>query len=63
MIIGNGTAERIRQAIFTTSGRTGSISGTSSGSASASASGSGSGKRQRQYQQFIRRPPALPIQP
>ncbi|MGA7372244.1 MAG: efflux transporter outer membrane subunit [Methyloceanibacter sp.] len=41
-IIGNGTAERIRQATFTTSSRTGSISGTSSGSGSGSARGSGS---------------------
>jgi outer membrane protein, multidrug efflux system len=35
-ILGNGTAERIRQATFTTSSRTGSISGTSSGSGSGS---------------------------
>ncbi|MGB0056917.1 MAG: TolC family protein [Methyloceanibacter sp.] len=39
-IIGNGTAERIRQATFTRSSRTGSISGTSSGSGSGSGSGS-----------------------
>src|SRR6476620_2579897 len=39
-IIGNGTAERIRQATFTTSSRTSSISGTSSGSGSSSGRGS-----------------------
>ena len=39
-IIGNGTAERIRQATFTTSSRTSSISGTSSSSGSGSGSGS-----------------------